>query len=132
MNPEIIIAQFLKQQPVAALVGTRVALSQLPQNTAMPALVYQVISSNPRPVVAFQTGPQRAEARIQLNPLATSIKGVKDIHAALRTVLDFKHNQTIGGKTVVSCRFDSLGAMDKDNDAGVWTQPADYILMWYE
>ena len=132
MNPEIIIAQFLKQQPVTALVGTRVALSQLPQNTAMPALVYQVISSNPRPVVAFQTGPQRAEARIQLNPLATSIKGVKDIHAALRTVLDFKHNQTVGGKTVVSCRFDSLGAMDKDNDAGVWTQPADYILMWYE
>lgn len=132
MNPELIIAQLLNAPSITALVGSRRALSQLPQGTTMPALVYQVITSTPRPVVAYQNGPQMAQARIQINPLATTIPALKSIHDALRGVLDFKHNQSVGGKTVVSCRFDSLGPMDKDNDAGVWTQPADYILMWYE
>jgi hypothetical protein len=69
---------------------------------------------------------------VQINPLAATIAEVKSIHAALRAVMDFKHSQTVAGKLVMSCRLDLMGLLDKDNDAGVWTQPADYVLQWYE
>lgn len=132
MNPELVIAAMLNVAGVTALVGTRRALAQLPQNTAMPALVYQVIDAQPEPNIAFQNGAQRATARIQINPLALTIPEVKAIHAAVRAAIDFKHQQTFAGKLVISCRFQILGPADRDDEAGVWTQPADYILRWYE
>jgi hypothetical protein len=132
MNPELIVSALINHASIIALVGTRRALGQLPQNTAMPALVYQVINADPRPNLNYASGAQRAQARIQFNPLAITIPEVKAIHAALRSVLDFKHNSIVAGKLIVSCRFDLLGPMDKDNEAGIWTQPADYILAYYE
>lgn len=132
MNPELLINALLSHASIQALVGDRKALAQLPQDTAMPAIVYQVIDAQPRPNVNYATEPNMAVARIQINPLAQSIPQLKSIHSALRSVLDFKHNSVVAGKRVVSCRFSMLGPMDKDNEAGVWTQPADYIIMWYE
>lgn len=132
MNPELIVAAFLASSGVQALVGSRVALAQLPQNTTFPAVVYQVVDALPVPEVAYTNGPQRARARVQINPLATSIGQLKQIHAAIRDAMDWQHNVTIGGARVMSCRFRLLGPMDRDNDAGIWTQPADYELTWYE
>jgi hypothetical protein len=132
MNAEIVMASLLSAAGITALVGTRRALGQLPQNTTFPALVYNLISNTPTPNVAYQVGPQRARARFQINPLALTVPEVKSIHAAIRTALDFKHQQIIAGKKVVSCRVSSVGLLERDNDAGVWTQPADYILEYYE
>ena len=132
MNPELIVAALINHASITALVGARRALGQLPQNSAMPALVYQVLNADPRPNLNYASGPQLAYSRIQFNPLALTIPEVKSIHSALRSVLDFKHNSTVAGKLVVSCRFDLLGPVDKDNEAGIWTQPADYILAYYE
>ena len=132
MNVEIIVGALLNAPAITALVGDRKALAQLPQGTAMPAIVYQVIDALPRPNVNYASEPTMAVARIQINPLAQDIAKVKAIHSALRSVLDFKYNTIVAGKRVVSCRFSMLGPMDKDNEAGVWTQPADYIIIWYE
>ena len=132
MNAEIIIANLLNKPAITALVGNRRALSELPQNSPMPALVYNIIDGIPEPNVAYQIGAQRAFARIQINPLALSIAEVKSIHAAVRTALDFTHQQTVAGKLVISCRFDTMREMSKEIESGIWTQPADYILRWYE
>lgn len=132
MSAELIVASLLNVTGVTALVGTRKALRQLPQNTAMPALVYQVIDSVATPHLNYATERQMARARVQINPLALDVGGVKSIHAAVRAALDFKQQVTAAGKTVISCRLETTGLMDRDNDAGVWTQPADYILMYYE
>ena len=132
MNAEIIIASLLSDASIVALVGNRRALYQLPQNTAYPAVVYNLIDGIPQPNVAYQNGRQRAQARIQINPLALTVGEIKSIHAAIRNVLDFKHQQTIAGKLVVSCRFDSMQPIEKDLDANIWTQSADYILSYYE
>lgn len=132
MNPEAIVAAMLNQLAVTSLVSTRRALSQLPENTTYPALVYQVIDAVPQPVVNFAAVGQRAQARVQINPLATTVASVKEIHAAVRSVMDFKHQVTFAGKTVVSCRLDMIGPADKDEATGIWTQPADYMLIWVE
>lgn len=132
MNAEIIIASLLNVTGVTNLVGNRRALGQLPQNTAMPALVFNIIDGVPEPNVAYQVGAQRAFARIQINPLALTIPELKLINAAVRTALDFKHQQTVAGKLIISCRFDTIREISRDLDSGVWTQPVDYILRYYE
>lgn len=132
MNPELIVAALLNHASITALVGDRKALAQLPQNSAFPALVYQVVTATPEPVLNFASGPQMAQARIQINPLAVTVGEVKAIHAAVRAVMDFKLQTVVAGKRIVSCRLDNIGPSDRDMDSGLWTQSADYMLMYYE
>jgi len=132
MSAEAIVAAFMNDASITALVSTRKALAQLPQNTTFPALVYTVISLVPKPIVAYQTTAQRARARVQINPIATTQASVIAIHAAVRAVMDFKHQTTVGGHIVVSSRLDMIGPIERDVDAGVWTQPADYQILFVE
>ena len=132
MNPELIIAAMLNTQGISALVGTRRAMTQLPQNTAFPALVYTVIDDIPLPNLRFNVVPQRAQARVQINPLAKTIAEVKAIHEQVRLAMDFKLQQTFAGKTVISSRLDIFCTPEKDLDTGIWTQSADYLVSYYE
>jgi hypothetical protein len=132
MNPELIIAAMLNTQGISALVGTRRAMTQLPQNTAFPALVYTVIDDIPLPNLRFNVVPQRAQARVQINPLAKTIAEVKAIHEQVRLAMDFKLQQTFAGKTVISSRLDIFGTPEKDLNTGIWTQSADYLMSYYE
>jgi hypothetical protein len=131
MNPELIVASLLNVSGITALVGTKISLNQMSPNAKPPALVYQIIDALPMPNLNF-TEPGMARARVQINPLALSIPEVKTILSAVRTALDFKHQSTVATKNVVSCRFNLLGPMDKDNETGIWTQSADFILQYYE
>lgn len=132
MNPELIIAAMLNTSGITVLVGTRKAMSQLPQNTAFPALVYTVIDAVPQPHLHYSVERQMARARVQINPLAKTMAEVKAIHDQVRSAMDFKHQQTYAGKTVISSRLDLFGSPEKDLDTGTWTQSADYMVSYYE
>ncbi len=132
MNPELIVAAMLNVPGITNLVGTRRAMGQLPQNTAFPAIGYTIVDSSPQPQQNYSGESQMARARIQLNPIGKSIAEVKSMLDAIRAAMDFKLHQTFAGKTVISCRLELLGPVEKDNDLGVWMQPVDYMLMWYE
>jgi hypothetical protein len=132
MNTEIVFAALLNKAAITALVGNRRAVGQLPQNTEMPALVFSVIDGMAEPKLAYQNGPQVAYARVQINPLALTIAEVKSIHSAIRTEIDFTHQQTVAGKKIISCRFETIRELSRDIESGIWTQPADYILRYYE
>lgn len=132
MNPESIIDAWLQDASITSIVG-RAAVGQLPQNKSFPGLVYSVITAFPEPTIDAQNkSPQLAQARIQFNPLAKDIATVKAIMAALRSLLDFKHQVTIDGKLVMSMRLIDCGPAERDADSGIWTQPIDYRLRWYE
>lgn len=133
MSAEAITAALLADASITALVADRVALAQLPTNTAYPAIVYQIITITPRPALAAQKSAQLEHARIQINPIAATLGELMQIHAAVRAIFDYRHQATIAGKTVVSLRHAGGGAgYDIDNDIGLWTQPADYMLSWYK
>lgn len=132
MTIEAIVHSMLSDGRVAAKVADRVALARLPQNTPYPALVYRVVSVTPTSTVDCLTTPQRAAARVQINPLAIDAVDVTAIHAAVREVMDLRLGEQIAGKHVVSCRLEFVGQMDRDDTAGVWTQPVDYRIAWYE
>lgn len=128
MSAESIVAAWLTDSTIAALVGSRVALHELPQGTTYPNITYHVVSAVPAPIVAYQTGPQRAWSRVQINPQALTLPEVFAIHDALRALMDFKHSITIGGKLIVSSRVDTFGPVSKDVMTLAWTKPVDYKL----
>jgi hypothetical protein len=132
MSAELLIPAMLNHSSITALIGTRLALERLPTNSVMPACVYTVISDTPQPNVAYQNGQQLSRARIQINPLATTVTAVVQIHTAIRTLLDFKHRTTFSGMLVMSCRVETKGMYEKDDETGIWTRPVDYILQYYE
>ena len=132
MSTEAIIAAWLTDSTISALVGTRVALHEIPQDTAYPNIVYTVLSVVPDPLVAYQTGAQRAWSRVQINPQALTLTEVLAIHDVIRTLMDFKHTVTIGGKAIVTSRLDTSGSVSKDVATLVWTKPVDYKIYHYE
>lgn len=132
MNPELIVAAMLNTAGINALVGNRKAMGQLPQNTTFPAIVYTIVDASPQPHLNYSSERQMSRARIQVNVIAKSIAEIKAIFDAVRAAMDFKHQQVFASKTVISSRLELLSPVEKDNDIGVFMQPVDYILMWYE
>jgi len=121
------IQALLSVPAMQALVGVRIALEQLPQGSAYPALVYRVVSTTstqrlcaPRP---------SASTRLQVNPLAPDMATVNALHAAAAAALQSDTARTPAGVRVVSCRLAGYGPASKDELTGMWTKPADYILM---
>ena len=132
MSAESLIAAWLTDSSIAALVGTRIALHELPQGTTYPNLVYHVLSTVPDPVLGYQVGNQRAWSRVQVNPQAATLAEVEAIHAAIKALLDFKHYVTVGGLLVVSSRRDNEGPVNKDAMTLAWTKPVDYKIYFGE
>lgn len=133
MTAEDLIATWLMDETITDLVGTRKALGRLRQGTTYPALVYQIIRGKPQPKVDYASKPQLLKFRVQFNPMATRIADVQAIAAAIRALMDFKHQVLIGGSRVMSSRLDSFGSIEPDAyDASIYTQPIDYIVWYYE
>ena len=131
MSAESIVAAWLTDSTISALVGTRTALHELPQGTTYPNLVYSVISSVPDPLINY-SGPQRAWSRVQINPQSLTLPELFAIHDAIRTLMDFKQAVTIGGKLVISSRVDTIGVVSKDVMTLAWTRPVDYKIYHIE
>lgn len=130
MQAETLVSNLLNVPAVIDLVGDKRALARLPHNAHMPALVYNVVSDAPDPMVNYRTSTLH-KARVQLNPLAKSIAEVKQIQAAIYAAMNYKQNLQIGESRLVWCRLDLTGQMDKDDETNVWTQSVDYVLQYY-
>lgn len=134
MNVRPVIAAYMQDPVIAALVGDRVALAQIPQiGSFAPQMEYNIISDNEEPEVQYNgTAGVLCRARVQFNPWAQTMAQVEAVHAALRAVMNYRHQITVGGKLLISVRVDLVGPASKDNDAGLWTQPVDYVLRYYD
>ncbi len=133
MTPELLIGTWLNDSSITALIGNRKALGRLKQGTTYPALVYQIVRGKPQPKVDYSSKPQLAKFRVQFNPMAQKIEDLQAIAAALRALMDFKHQVLIGSKRVMSSRLESVGPIEPDDyDASIYTQPIDYIVWYYE
>ena len=131
MSAELITAALLNVSGVTSLVGTRRAVSQLPQGTTMPALVYEAIDTMPVMMVNASFGAQLLMSRVQVTALADNAAGVDSVLAAVMAAMNLKSG-TVASKTVVSVVRDMRTGIQKDNDAGIWYASQDFIFHWYE
>lgn len=126
MNPEPIMDALLRVPAVTAVVGSHIAMDQLPQGAGYPAVVYRTISHQGVPRLCAPSAAYTS--RVQVNPLAASMGQVISLHALVRAAVEGFAQRTVAGRRLVSARFEGLGPASKDDFTGMWTQPADYIL----
>ena len=127
MNVEQMVDALLRVHPITSVVQDNVALDQLPQGAGYPAVVYRAVSTIAVPGLC---GPaQTYTSRVQVNPLAGSMGQVMTLQALARAAIEGFAVRTVAGRRLISARFEGLGPASKDEFTGVWTQPADYILM---
>lgn len=131
MSVELITSALLNVSGVTALVGTRRAVSQLPQGSAMPALVYESISTMPVITVNASYGAQLLMSRVQVTALALNAAGVDSLLSAVMSAMNLMSG-SYAGKNVVSVVRDMRTGTARDNDAGVWFASQDFMLHWYE
>lgn len=128
MSAEVIADALLRAwSPVTAIVAERIALNELPQGTTYPAIAYQVVSDIG--VQYLNEKVSESFARVQVNPLAADPGALLALHAAVRGAMEGS-NKSIAGFRILSCRFEAFGPPDKDELTGMWTKPADYILIY--
>lgn len=129
MSPETIVDALLRVPTVTAVVATgSIALEQLAQGAADPAIVYRTITTTPA-VYAVGATASAYRSRVQINPLAASVAQVLAVAALVRAAIESDAERTVAGRRLISARWDSLGPFTKDDFTGLWTQPADFILL---
>lgn len=129
MNPEPLIDALLRVPGITAVVSAQsIALEQLAQGAAYPAIVYRAVGTNP--AYSRMDAPVNTyTSRVQVNPLAASLAQVMSLHALVRAAVESAAVRTVAGRRLVSARWGGLGPISKDDFTGMWTQPVDYILI---
>ena len=117
--------------PVTALIGSRIYPSRLPQNTAMPAIAYQLISGVELDPIDAQAGYQIMRSRVQVTAMGKNYSDVKNILEAVRIACNYKSG-LIGGYQVLSITRDSIGPDLRDDDLSIYIQSIDFMVMHYE
>ncbi len=133
MSAETIVAALLNTPGVTTVVGNRRALTQLPQNAPLPALIYQVVSTNPDRTVGLNAaaGSQLLMSRVQVTGLAADPGSVQTILAAAVIALNFKSGMYAGQKVALIVR-DLATALLHDSEAGLWYASQDFLMNWWE
>ena len=119
MSAELITAALLNVAGVTNLVGTRRALGVLPQNCAMPAIVYSVVGTTPIVTMNAVAGPQLLQSRIQVTALATTPSSVEQILATVMAAMNLKSG-TFATRSVARTIRDIKSPITRDNEAGLW------------
>lgn len=128
MNDASFCADLLHHAAVTALVSNRIGLDHLKQGWGLPAVVYQIISTNERPYIGASGDTGQVVIRLQVNPLATTVDGVAAIHAAVRAAIQAQHTQVVDGHRLIHVEDGGSDRYGEDPTTGTWTRAADYLL----
>lgn len=115
---------------LSALVGAKIYPLVVPQNTAYPAVVYQVISKipNSEPCQGEQHSENVQQARMQVSIYAEKYEQIVAIDEAIRSALDY-YKGTVGTVQISSLRF--LSARDLyAQEALVYHRAIDYRIIY--
>jgi Protein of unknown function (DUF3168) len=132
MRPEAVMFALLNaSSAITALVGARISESRMVENDPYPALVLDLVSGNLiHPINAAQ-GPHLVQARVQVTALGKTVGDVKTLLEQVRLACEFQRG-AIAGVTVVSIVRDLIGPDAKNDELGVYYQPHDYMVTFYE
>lgn len=82
-----LFARLTAAPAVSALVGTRVFPSELPQEEAVPALVYSVVYDRPESTLTGVAAELLRAARVQVDAYARTYTAAKALEAAVTSAL---------------------------------------------
>ena len=113
---------------LTAVVSSRINPLVLPQESAFPAISYQLISVVPHP---SKSGSSKSDfARVQINSFGTSYQSAVQIADLVRTAMQVSLPATFNSVLVQSCEYDGEVHMTDDVAAfaGVYHIAQDFIV----
>jgi type III secretory pathway lipoprotein EscJ len=113
---------------LTAVVSSRINPLRIPQESAFPAISYQMISVIPHP---SKSGASKSDfARIQINSFGTTYQSAVQVADLVRTAMQVTLPATFNAVLVQSCEYDSEVHMTEDNAdfAGVYHIAQDFII----
>jgi hypothetical protein len=113
---------------LAALVGGRIYPGKLPQNTSMPAISYELISSNEILPITANAGGVLLRSRVSVTVLGKLYSDVKAVHEQVRKTVNFQSG-LIAGVRVVGITRELIGPDTRDDDLSLYMQAVDYLLV---
>ncbi len=129
MRAEKVVYTLLSGSPaVTALVANRVYPGRVPQNSAMPVISYQLVSSVEVLPINAAAGGTLLRSRVQVTVMARTYTEVKAVQEAVRQALLFQSG-LIAGVRVNGIVRDLIGPDDIDLELGLYMQPVDYMLV---
>ena len=129
MNAEKVVYALLSADAgVTAIVSTRIYPSELPQQIAVPAIVYRHIDTVDRPTIHGDGGAQLVQSRISVIALANDYSAIKAIHEAVKAAMRYQHG-TIAGVQVATITRDIAGPDLFDPDLERHEQGVDYLVV---
>lgn len=132
MRAEKVVYDLLTgSEAVTALVSLKIYPGLIPQNTTMPAVSYELISSVDIPPINAQAGGVILRSRVQVSVLARTYAEVKTIQEAIRCALLFKSG-LIAGVQVNAITRELIGSDERDDESGLYMQGVDFLLIHEE
>ncbi len=132
MRAEKVVYDLLTgSEAVTALVGLKIYPGLIPQNTTMPAVSYELISSVDIPPINAQASGVILRSRVQVSVLARTYAEVKTIQEAIRRALLFKSG-LIAGVQVNAITRELIGSDERDDESGLYMQGVDFLLIHEE
>ena len=128
---KVIRTLLLADTGVTALVAARIYPAQLPQGTALPALIITHISTIELPTLDAQAAYSLMRARIEVTAIASDYATQKNLLEAVRKACNYQRG-TIAGVSVASVRRDTLGPDLRNDDMQVFTQTLDFFVTYKE
>lgn len=123
----------LTKSGITNLVSTRIYPLARPQNSALPAIVYQRITGGHEHMIAGAAG--NANPVIQIDCLAASYSAAKSVAEQVRQALQ-GYSGAMGSDTVHACVFrneiDLFEPPDDGSDVGVYRTVLDYAIRYVE
>lgn len=113
---------------LTAVVSTRINPLRIPQESAFPAISYQMVSVIPHP---SKSGTSKSDfARVQINSFGTSYQSAVQVADLVRNAMQLTLPSTFNSVYVQTCEFDSEVHLTDDNAAfaGVYHIAQDYII----
>jgi type III secretory pathway lipoprotein EscJ len=113
---------------LTAVVSTRINPLRIPQESAFPAISYQLISVIPHP---SKSGSSKSDfARVQINSFGLTYQSAVQVADLVRNAMQLTLPATFNSVFVQTCEFDSEMHLTDDNAAfaGVYHISQDYII----
>jgi hypothetical protein len=128
MSAELVIKALLEGSAgISALVSTRSYAGARPEGDPLPAIVWNEISDAPQSPIDITAGAEPCTGRIQVNCLAATSAGVKQIKDAVVAACH-KQSGSIGGITVQAVLQSTAGPRSYDALVDTHQQSVDFIV----
>lgn len=129
-----LVAALKADAGVAATVGAKVFPGRVPENVALPAIIWQVVSLPRDHHLGGTAGVARA--RVQFSAIAKTAADCEVAAESLRQLLDGFTGRLPGGVVVLETNLlderDMSDAPDDGSDAGVFRTSQDYFFLFRE